>query len=102
MALFLKFKHPSSRPFRWHLDDAVPGVELAEDLDYVSADGHELEYIKKRFPALPVPLIIRGRGGMDPENHREKIRANFPEHLGQHPLIVTWFGDNAKFIVANL
>lgn len=66
--------------YRWHVDDALPfpssNVEFVVE---VQADGHELELILFRYPGLP--HVLRDIPG-------SKVQR--------------WFGDQAKFIVANL
>lgn len=60
---------------QWHVGQASPiaSVSLPRVLD-IQADGDELAYIMNRFKNIPVSP---GR-------------------------VVCWFGDHAKFIVANL
>lgn len=59
---------------QWHVGEPIPEVDILRVVA-VNADGDELQYIISRFPNLP-----------------------YCNHRG----LVQWFGDHAKFIVANL
>jgi len=60
----------------WHMSDSVPMLfaMARENITSISAKGEELEYIRNHFDNLPIP------------NHRD---------------VVFWYGETAKFIVAN-
>lgn len=57
----------------WHLGEARPKVNV-DQVDYIQADGHELEWIIERWIRLPY-----FSGGVS-----------------------TWYGDTAKMIYASL
>ena len=67
----------------WQFSKSKPQLTVPEllGLKHVSACGAELEEIQKRFPSLPFPMA-----------------GNFDRISGS----VTWWGDQARFIVSNL
>ena len=74
MALYIK-EHPSYQHV-WHVGEEAPkfAVSYINDISWVQANGDELAAIMDQFGNLP----------------RSSNR------------VVTWYGDHAKFIVANL
>ena len=60
---------------RWHVGETRPEIP-ANWITDISADGDELEYILSRFRNIPLASSSR--------------------------ITVSWFGDHAKFIFANL
>ena len=63
------------RDFEWHVGESPPILYGdVKDVTEVQADGHELDYIINNMEGLPIA----------------KTR------------VVRWFGDHARFIVANL
>ena len=71
----LTIKTPTLR-ITWRIGDALPILfaMAQENITSISADGEELDHIKINFDNLPMPAFRR---------------------------IVFWYGDTAKFIVAN-
>jgi hypothetical protein len=69
---------------KWHATFHVPfertaiGQVRTELVTEVQADGDELTHVEWKFNNLPMPKVITGH------------------------TVVRWFGDDAKFIVANL
>jgi hypothetical protein len=67
--------HKSGRVLQWHTGENFAGIRtLSNEISNVQADGDELEHIKRNFSNIPM--------------------TNKP--------VIKWFGDDAKFIVANL
>lgn len=60
-------------------------ISLTDEYFIVQADGHELTYILNTFINIPKLAIDR------------KIEDNAPRGY-----VMRWFGDDAKFIIANL
>ena len=74
MALYISYK--DGREVSLHVGDGGRDCPEVYDVESVFADGHELDYIERRFENLP------------------RLAAGFRRYA-------TWFGDHAKFIVAN-
>lgn len=109
MALHIRYnektetsKTYAEAPRQWELDDRPIRLELVHQVLSISADGAELEYIRAHYSStIPLPYYITEhdfRGS----NQREVIRTNFPAERGLQNRVVSWFGDHAKFILANL
>ncbi|MDO7847594.1 hypothetical protein Q5H92_14585 [Hymenobacter sp. M29] len=82
MALILTTNHGTIQfnlPFT--LTNSKDFGNAVKELISVQADGQELEYIKQAFTNLP-------------------MRVGSPQTPGG--LVVTWYGELAKFIVSNL
>jgi len=66
-------------PMKWHIGEPNPvksvDLKLVKKVQSVQADGDELIHIFHNSENLPLPL---------------------------YPRVVQWFGDHAKFIVANI
>lgn len=60
--------------FDWHIGETINPALRSADVQSLTADGHELEWINHHF-------------------------SNIPMHKGR---VVTWYGDIAKFIVSAL
>jgi hypothetical protein len=90
-------------PRTWLLADPVPGPAAAHQVVSICASGPELGYLFHRFRqysiAWPQSLGKAGQGG---DEARRRISPNFPDTLGNAPTPIHWFGDEARFIVANL
>lgn len=77
----INFRYPSADSselvitWHWHVGEPMPEFDIHRVLS-VQADNDELDHIMYKFPNLPMC-----KGGRR---------------------VVTWFGDHAKFIVANL
>ena len=72
--LYIKFNNGSDR--EWYVGRGPKEIKkYSLEVSSVQADGDELEHIKDKFKNIPLSIVER---------------------------VVTWFGDNAKFIVANL
>lgn len=50
----------SGNEFGWHVGNRVPIID-ASKIDYIQADGDELEYVRRLFPALTCAgkLVVR-------------------------------------------
>lgn len=78
MALYITFVQDYACQIEWHVGDSKPSFTVAEiaKVECVQADGDELAYLdSSKFVNLPMVLGIR---------------------------VMRWFGNHAKFIVANL
>lgn len=80
MALFITLN--DGHTIEWHVTENCPEIWQPEDkkkprrfVTEVQADGHELEFLQKKFQGIPMVFNRR---------------------------IVTWFGSDAQFIVVNL
>ena len=72
--LYIKFNNGSDR--EWHVGRGNKEIKkYSVEVSSIQADGDELEHIEDKFNNIPTVKSER---------------------------VVTWFGDDAKFIVANL